>query len=720
MDKNKRTILAVLIGAVSLLLVAAIIIVSLLLLTPGGKAASSLLLSGEQVSQMLDESDITGTESYASEAEYNPSGAAAGSSGKVTGNSTAAGTGSVVKIPQAPSNAINIFKEAAMKPASAKVPDRATSSNIRMVVNNENPMFLFFPRINTSNPNDVSGLKMSLDILPEDVRKYSAFVLWGVTYRETNESFYQAYQPLLAECDRLGVKAFIISEFWNTANNDDVVGGNQTVPMLYEKDIDRYYQNHPSFMGMVHFELSAMVLQKNEIDRLKESMKSAVKNKGIVLWFEGGSAQVPAAITDSLNRDEEFFNLCRSNPKNIIFIDKENGHGMRFSNTSSAMGAWIADCSDNWGVAFENWSWWEEGMGKRWDMGGSSRKTLAENGVGYYPYNTISATALQKIAAGASVFTSHEAIRMFTNYFGNQEKTSPGFDEMLYPIYQKILTEKTVPTKSEVKSRIKVAYQVTNATNIDANGKKTLVIDNALRRTEAPILIDLYGPGSEHVTKWEPMGITKKWLPTTGRYYVMPYLTKRVDAAKVLPGASVINAANYDTICKTKESKLDFFNKLYPQTYTGTSYMFQDNVKNRWYFFNPNENTQINTTSTCKLMNNNKVSLMINIANFTTGELLEKADGLRIDMNNLEMDLSLLDASINAGYSKTLENFYNRKNISQPALYKDTYIEIGGLSKQPQAEVQGNNNAAATMTYENGTAKIYIRSNGRTVLNLKY
>jgi len=678
---EKRIVLAVVIGAVSLILVAALVIA--LLLTPKGNNGISLSSKGTQDSQTADASSV--------------------------------------EIPAAPANAENVFKEANMTPSVANVPDRAVSPDIRMVINNENPVFLFFPAVNLNEPTDVRGVQRTLDALPEDVRKYAAFVMWGPTYRESNESFYKTLDPILTECDRLGVKTFILSEFWNSADDDDVVGGNQPVPMLMESDIDRYYKNHPSFLGMAHVELSGMALQKNEIDRMKESLKSAIKNKGIYLWMELGFPHAPAAIIDALNRDEEFFTLCSQNPKHVVFMDKENGHATRLSNTSSALGAWLAGCSDNWGVQFENWSWWEEGMGLRWDIGGSARKTLTENAVGYYPYNHVSATALQKIAAGANVFSTHEAFRMFLNDFGDGvEKTSPGFDEMLYPIYQKILTEKIVPTRDEVKSRINAVYQVTNASNIDADGKKTLIMDNALRRTEAPILIDLYGPSAEQVTRWEPMGITKKWLPTTGRYYILPYLTKRVDAAKALPNASVINAGNYDGICETKESKLTFFNKLYPETYTGDSYMFKDTVKNRWYFFNPHENTKINTSSKFTLMGNDKISAEIRIANFTTGEILEKSDGLRIDFNNLEMDLSLMDQSINAGYSKTLENFYNRKNISDPSLYKDTYIEISGLSQKPQVEVEGNNNASAKMTYENGAAKIYIHSNGRAVVNLKY
>jgi|GEM_PF-732328 len=684
MNKNKNLLIAVVISAAALILVA-VLIVMIVLMPNGNVSIPGSSSGGEKNMPGSDISDI-----------------------------------SSVEIPSAPADAENIFKEAAMMPSAAKVPDRTVSPDTRLVINNENPVFLFFPRINTENPSDVRGVTMSLDILPEDVRKYAAFVLWGPTYRESNESFYQALAPTLTECDRLGVKAFVLSEFWNTADNDDLVGGNQTVPMLMEADIDRYYKNHPSFVGMVHFELGGMALQQNEIDRMKESIKSAIKNKGKYIWFDGSTHPLPVPIPDALNRDEEFFRLCSQNPQNIIFMDKENGHGARFSNTSAALGAWLSDTCGNWGVAFENWSWWEEGMGVRWDMGGSPRKTLADSAVGYYPYNNISATALQKIAAGANVFSAHEAIRMFTNYFGSEEKTSPGFDEMLYPIYQKILTEKIIPTKEEVKSRIKVAYQTTNASNIDENGKKTVMMDNALRRSEAPILIDLYGPSAEQVTRWEPMGITKKWLPTTGRYYILPYLPRRVDAAKVLPNASIINAGNYDEICATKESKLAFFNNLYPETYTGSSYMFQDTVKNRWYFFNPNENTKINTGSKFKLMGHDKISVDIRIKNFTTGELLETTDGLRIDFNNLEMDLSLMDQSLNAGYAKTLDNFYNRKNISDPSLYKDTYIEISGLSQKPQVTVEGNNNAAAKMTYENGTARIYVHSNGRVVVNLKY
>ena len=75
---------------------------------------------------------------------------------------------------------------------------------------------------------------------------------------------------------------------------------------------------------------------------------------------------------------------------------------------------------------------------------------------------------------------------------------------------------------------------------------------------------------------------------------------------------------------------------------------------------------------------------------------------------------------MNAGFYKTISNFYEGKNISQPELYKNTYIELKGLEKEPTVEVAGNNGATAQMVYADGTAKIYIRSNGRTVVDIQY
>ena len=371
-------------------------------------------------------------------------------------------------------NVMTLGGNGSMKPGVASVPARAGSTNgMRVCVDNANPLFLFFPKVNTQNPSDVSSIQELYNLLPADIREYSAFVLWGTVYRASYAAFKAEMDPALTKCDQLGIPSIVLAEFWNTAANDTIVRGNQTVTALTETQIDQFYIDHPKFLGIMHFELSAMHLQNDEINRMKTSLKSAIRNDGMLFWVEGGSMNSPSCITDALNRDQDFYNLCSQNSKNVIFMDKENGHGMRFSNTSSALGGYIADCADNWGVAFENWSWWEEGMGKSGDMGGKSRETLPEAGVAYYQPSMVGMTAYQKISAGATVFTAHEVLRTFiSEVWGSnngQLKTSPAFDDMLYPIYQKILTESLIPTKAEVKSRLKAAYVPTQASKVTSS-----------------------------------------------------------------------------------------------------------------------------------------------------------------------------------------------------------------------------------------------------------
>lgn len=119
-------------------------------------------------------------------------------------------------------------------------------------------------------------------------------------------------------------------------------------------------------------------------------------------------------------------------------------------------------------------------------------------------------------------------------------------------------------------------------------------------------------------------------------------------------------------------------------------------------------------------MSRSNITVNLAIENFTVGEITENNNGLRIDLNTLTMDMKLMDKSVNAGFGKTMQNFYDGKNISDPKLYKISYFSIKGLKKEPKIVVYGDNGAVATTVFEDGAAKIYIKSNGRTVTHITY
>ena len=151
--------------------------------------------------------------------------------------------------------------------------------------------------------------------------------------------------------------------------------------------------------------------------------------------------------------------------------------------------------------------------------------------------------------------------------------------------------------------------------------------------------------------------------------------------------------------------------------------MYADERLNRWTFFNPNENTKIETYSEFALMSKPEVSVRIDVENYTVGEILESEHGLHFDINTLTFDLSLMDASdrdLKKDFEKTVEGFYSGQSISLPELYKNTYIQIKGLEKKPDVVVCGDNGASARLAFQDGTANILIRSNGRVVVDIEY
>lgn len=105
---------------------------------------------------------------------------------------------------------------------------------------------------------------------------------------------------------------------------------------------------------------------------------------------------------------------------------------------------------------------------------------------------------------------SYEQLTMSASNADGETVLTPAFYNVLYPIYQKIVSKKLIPTKAQVAEQVKVAYQYSNIDSEDTAG------------FEAPLLVDLYGPTTEHMNTYRRLKVSKKWLPTTGRYFIIP------------------------------------------------------------------------------------------------------------------------------------------------------------------------------------------------------
>jgi|LSQX01.2.fsa_nt_gb hypothetical protein len=599
-----------------------------------------------------------------------------------------------------------VYVDQSMTPAPLNVPERKKDPGMRLYVDNQNPLFMFgisvVDKVNPKSEANRKAVRERWYSIPEDIRKYSCFYIWADAWRTSTAQMRNEIEGLMEECEKLKIPFFVMIEYYHNA-----LGEANYSPPLTQSETDGFYEDYKYFIGMVHTELGATTLKDDEIARMKVSLKSAIKYGGIMIWQEVENYLSPACIIDGLNRDAEFYNLCSQNPQNVIFQAKENGFGRKYSLISSPYGAWLSGCCGNWGINLENYLWYEEAYGKYGELGGDWRSGPIDM-IYYYPLPLNIMSVYTTVMGGGTVFCSHEVAGMYQT---NMNTMTPAFYDMLYPVYQQILRDKIIPTREQLRSDTKVAYQIANASS-----------EPAIAGREAALLVDLYGPTTEWLDMLTSRGITKvtkKWLMSTGRYGIVPFLPKRVNAASVLPGATIINSDNYNQY-DTKAEKLNLFNSKYPQRYTGTSFMHADTRLKRWTFFNPNENQLVTTFSEFSMQLKPEVKARLEIDQWTCGTIAETDKGFQMEIFNMTYDVSLMDANLAAGKTHVVNQFLARKNLSTDKVYKNLTLKLSGLKAEPKVVVNGDNNCKASMTYSNGTATITIRSNGRVLVNLTY
>ena len=161
-------------------------------------------------------------------------------------------------------------------------------------------------------------------------------------------------------------------------------------------------------------------------------------------------------------------------------MDKHNGHGRHFSNQSNILGCWLDDVCGNWGVNLENFLWYEEGR-LEYDEVGVAPNEPDFAYTAKYPPALYGIDMIADMVAGATVFSIEGTIGRggVYQYIDGNVCFSPTMTEVLYPFYQMILNG-AVPSKEQVKEKIKVAYKM----NIPAT--------YPLRGNEAHILQGLY------------------------------------------------------------------------------------------------------------------------------------------------------------------------------------------------------------------------------------
>lgn len=611
-----------------------------------------------------------------------------------------------------------------LQSTSTQLRTRKKVDGLRLYVDEENPLFMIrnAPVGNMHIPEVAadSAIK-TYYALPEDVRNFTVIYMdEGPAYMTPQEQLDYWY-ALLDILEPAKIPVVLQSECFCTNKQRD--------PFTQEQLSD-FFKKYTTLMGFVQVELSTNGITnkklaydevtddqgvlKNILARMKSCVKACVENGGLFIWQDMEYIYWQKSnYVNHLLKDRELYDLLKSNSENIIIMDKHNGHGRHFASQANIFGCWLDDVCGNWGVNLENFLWYEEGFIEYDDLGVAPNEpdpiTTAK-----YPPALYGIDMIADAVAGATVYAIEGTFSRggLYQYVDNDVIMTATFYDVLYPFYQYVLNG-SVPNKDQVKDEIKVAYKMTNP------------IANALMGNDAHLLQGLY---CDKFTFWQEKSTigniydncTKTWVPSTGRYYVVPILPIYSDPEEVLPDAQILNDFNYFfRFMFINSVKVNYFNKHYEEIYTGDGVLFD--INDHIYAFNSNENKTIDARQTVNYtLPETQKNINLQLEAHTYAIITEDDDKVNIDMCNLRLDTDDVCNGLESEYEFMYKYALGEKR-SDPKNFRETTIELSGYSERPTVTAQGTNGAKLKETWDKdtGTLTLSVISNGRVNITVE-
>ena len=601
----------------------------------------------------------------------------------------------------------------------AEIRTRKKVDGLRMYVDEENPLFMIRNCPVWGGPQTGEAFAeyaiKTYNALPEDIRSFAVIYIDEGTTDMTPARQLEFWDELLTVTDAANVPIVCQSECFCT---------NKTRDPFTQEELSAVFKEHPSLIGFVQVELSTNGVtneklaydevtedngvNKNILARLKSCIKACAENGGLFIWQDMEYIYYKKAnYINQILKDRELYDLLKANTENVIIMDKHNGHGRHFASQSNILGCWLDDVCGNWGVNLENFLWYEEGFIEYDDVGVAPNEpdpiTTAK-----YPPALYGIDMIADLVGGATVYAIEGTFSRggLYHFVDGEVILTPTFYDVLYPIYQLILNG-AVPDKEEVKENIKVAYKMTLPRSYALSGNDAHLLQG--------LYCDVFSFIDENFDISPYFDCTKTWVPSTGRYYLIPILPIYSDPEEVLPESEILNDFTYFlNLLFINPIKQKFFNKRYEETYTGDGVLFD--INDYIYIFNSNENKTVNAKQTvsCTLPEN-KVQLYAELEAHTYAIIDEREDRIEIDLCNLRLDTDAVCAGLE-GEDQFMQAYAAGGKMGNPNDFRVTVITLTGFDTCPSVDATASNNAKGKMEWDEATKTLTLTAytNGET------
>ncbi|MBR6785494.1 MAG: hypothetical protein IKM25_04530 [Clostridia bacterium] len=601
---------------------------------------------------------------------------------------------------------------------------RKQVEGLRMYVDSENPLFMIRNCPVWGGPQTGEAFAeyaiKTFFALPEDIRNFAVIYIDEGTTDMTPARQLEFWDELLTITDAAGVPIVCQSECFCT---------NKTRDPFTQEELSAVFKEHPSLIGFVQVELSTngvtnehlaydevtndMGVNKNILARLKSCIKACAENGGLFIWQDMEYIYYKKAnYVNQILKDKELYDLLKSCEQNVIIMDKHNGHGRHFASQSNILGCWLDGVCGNWGVNLENFLWYEEGFKEYDDLGVAPNEpdpiTTAK-----YPPALFGIDMIADLVGGATVYAIEGTFSRggLYHFVDGEVILTPTFWEVLYPFYQRVLNG-AVPTKDQVKEKIKVAYKMGMPARAYAlSGNDAHILQGLYCRT-----FNFFQENFNNIY----FDCTKNWVPSTGRYFIVPILPIHSDPDEVLPEATVLNDFSYFfNLLFINPIKVNFFNKRYEQTYEGNGTLFE--INDTVYFFNSNENKTIDSEQNISYtLPESGKKLEAELVAHTYAIVDEDEGEIDIELCNLRLDT---DAVCNGleNEDQFMRAYAAGGKRDNPNDFRQTVISLSGFENEPAVTANGANGATMKTEWnaETKTLTLTVISNGMVTMNIK-
>ncbi len=525
-----------------------------------------------------------------------------------------------------------------------------------------------------------------IDLIPEDIRPYVIFNLsfsvngynaeegWGIV-----EYAYETAKSWLTVCAENGVCATVQGASGSPCHFPDLKEMSEYEDTLYRE----FFELFPNFIG---FNYSEQFWGWSEWTSVEDRYNHLANLLEITNEY-GGYLFVSWCSNKWVN-DQNPNALIELYPKWAEAVDKYSDNYVLFTKYTSkqyiedmesqVLGNWLAEYCGNWGVRYDETGW-------------TGEKDFIDD---YTMSTGLPVMFEAMILNGATVFDGPELV--FEDDFKESAETTDEdgwkkrnwesltvFKNVMQDLFRRVMDGTlSIPTREQVLERTKL-YILDDITAGDKDQKHSTPVDMSVG------LYRMEGDG----------GLTDNhnFYKASGRYGTIPMIYRVTDAIEE-SGAVVVKKSEYSKRWKSVDAKVNEFNSLYPEMYTGD--LFAANSGNKCVTYNPYKTEKQIATSTIPLLYNSCESMELTYSRYGSAIITEYADRLEVYLNNYDD---------NNTFSTRTNTFKISGCTSEPTV---TLTDMGVSQKKSEYKVEYSGGVFTLTVDSNGPVEITINCSG--------